>query len=118
MELNTMQEAFVNMIIESWRFAKTYAKMVEKMNVTEKNKYVGRYNWYMQKLVENAEKAGLKIKEYQLGEAFDPGMAVTSLNMDEFEVGAQLIIEQMMEPIIVGNDGHIIKSGTVMLRRA
>ena len=72
----------------------------------------------MKKLSENAAKAGIKIKEYEAGEPFDTGMAVTTVNMDEFAPEEALVIEQMLEPIIMNREGQILQTGTVLLRRA
>ena len=44
-------------------------------------------------------------------------MAVTPLNIEDFEPNTPLIVDQMMEPIIMGSDG-IIKTGTVILKKA
>ena len=50
------------------------------------------------------------------GQSFDPGIAATALNIDEFEKNDKLIVEQMLEPIIMGPEG-LLRSGTVMLRK-
>ena len=118
METECMQDVFINTLIESWRFAKTYAKILEKLDLRERNKYAGRLTWYMKKLSENAAKAGIKIKEYEAGEPFDTGMAVTTVNLDEFAPEEALVIEQMLEPIIMNREGQILQTGTVLLRRA
>lgn len=43
-------------------------------------------------------------------------MAVTPLNIEEFEPDDVLVVEQMLEPIIMGEQG-LIKTGTVTLRK-
>ena len=45
---------------------------------------------------------------------YDPGMAVTPLNIDEFDVQDQLFVLQTIEPIVM-QDGIVRKSGTVLL---
>ena len=50
------------------------------------------------------------------GHEFDPGMAATPLNIEEFDSEDALIVDQMLEPIIMGPDG-VIRKGTVTLRR-
>ena len=50
------------------------------------------------------------------GHPFDPGMAATPLNIEEFESEDALIVDQMLEPIIMGHDG-VVRTGTVTLRK-
>ena len=84
METECMQDVFINTLIESWRFAKTYAKILEKLDLRERNKYAGRLTWYMKKLSENAAKAGIKIKEYEAGEPFDTATSLALCAANRF----------------------------------
>jgi hypothetical protein len=43
-------------------------------------------------------------------------MAVAALNLGDFEADDALLVDQMMEPIIMGPDG-LRRQGTVMLRK-
>jgi hypothetical protein len=44
-------------------------------------------------------------------------MAATPLNIADFGPDDTLVVEQMMEPILMGPDG-VVKSGTILLKRA
>jgi hypothetical protein len=50
------------------------------------------------------------------GAPFDPGMAATPINIDEFKPHDVLVVDQMLEPIIMGPEG-IVMTGTVTLRK-
>ena len=50
------------------------------------------------------------------GQSFDIGMAVSALNIGDFEPDDELIVDQMLEPIVMGPDG-LKKQGTVMLKK-
>ncbi len=50
------------------------------------------------------------------GHPFDPGMAATPLNIEEFGSEDALVVDQMIEPIIMGPDG-VARTGTVTLRK-
>ena len=50
------------------------------------------------------------------GEDYDPGMAVTPLNIEDFSLDDDLVVDKMIEPIIL-IDGNLKKTGTVMLGR-
>ena len=69
----------------------------------------------MKKLDESLEQADLHIVNVE-GYPFDPGIAATPLNIDEFGSDDALIVDQMLEPIIMGPEG-LVRTGTVMLRR-
>ena len=50
------------------------------------------------------------------GQLYDPGMAITPLNIDEFDPDDPLYVEQMIEPIIMQGD-TVCKIGTAILGR-
>jgi hypothetical protein len=50
------------------------------------------------------------------GQKYDPGVAATALNISDFGPDDELVIEQMVEPIVMGSEG-IIRPGTVLLKR-
>jgi hypothetical protein len=50
------------------------------------------------------------------GHPFDTGMAATPLNIEEFNEKDTLIVDQMLEPIIMGSEG-LVKTGIVTLRK-
>ena len=62
------------------------------------------------------EKAGMKLINLE-GQMFDPGMAVTPLNLDEFDADEPLLVQRMIEPIVM-KDGRVCRTGTAMLGRA
>ena len=71
---------------------------------------------YLQKKVEqNLDAAGLKLVNVE-GHVFDPGMAASPLNIEDFGPDDALLVDKMVEPIIMGPDG-LKKQGTVMLRK-
>ena len=50
------------------------------------------------------------------GQPFDPGMAATPLNIEDFDEEDSLIVDQMLEPIIMGK-AQLVKTGTVVLKK-
>jgi hypothetical protein len=102
-EVNTevLKETVVNMAIESWRFARTFDRVLLKLDAGETKRYKSQFLWFMKKIE---------------GHPFDPGMAATPLNIEEFEPNDTLVVDQMLEPIIMSKDG-LVKTGTVTLRK-
>lgn len=116
---NDKNTAVINCIlkiaVESWRFISLFNTLLLKLDAGEKKRYVNQAQWFSKKIKESLEEINLRIVNIE-GQKFDPGMAATPLNIDEFEPNDNLIVDKMLEPIIMGKDG-IIKSGTVLLRK-
>lgn len=50
------------------------------------------------------------------GQNFDTGMAATAINMDDFDSNDEIIVEQMLEPLIMQN-GVIKKQALIKLAK-
>lgn len=50
-----------------------------------------------------------------LGSAYDVGSALNPVNLSEFDKDAELVIDQVLDPIIM-HDGKVIQQGTVILK--
>lgn len=107
--------SLVSMAVESWRIGKVFERMLFKLDPGEQNRYQGQFRWFHKKIVEALAEADLEIVNLE-GQPFDPGMAATPLNLDEFENDAVLVVDQMLEPVIMGKD-QLVKPGTVTLKR-
>ena len=76
-----------------------------------KTGYRGQYRWFQKKLADSLADAEMRIVNVE-GHAFDPGIAATPLNIEEFSSEDALVVDQMLEPIIMGPDG-VVRTGTV-----
>ena len=108
-------QSIVDIMSETYRFKRVFAKAVSKLEVEDQNKYASQFAWFTKRVDKAAENAGLSLVDLS-GQEYDPGMAVTAMNIDDFEPEDELFIEQMMEPIIM-RDGKVQKTGTVLLGR-
>ena len=113
MEAHT--ETIINMAIESWRFSRVFDRLLIKLDAGEQKRYKSQLRWFIKKIEESLEQVNLRIVNVE-GQPFDPGMAATPLNIEDFDSEDSLIVDQMLEPIIMGKDG-LVKMGTVILRR-
>lgn len=111
----TLTQAVINMAVESWRISKVFDRLLSKLDAGEQNRFKNQFRWFLKKVEEALEQANLRIVNVE-GHQFDPGMAATPLNIDEFDSQDTLMVEQMLEPIIMGNEG-LIRTGTVTLRK-
>jgi len=111
-----LKECLVAMAVESWRIGRVAGQLLEKLSPVEKSRHAGQLRWFHRSVEDALALAGMRLVITE-GEHYDAGMAATPLNIEEFVADDELIVEQMLEPIIMGPQG-IVKTGTVVLRKA
>ena len=114
-DIEVLQNSIANISSELCRFKNVFEKAISKLDFEEQSKYMSQFAWFSKKVTKAVEDAGLRIVSLE-GQAYDTGMAVTPLNIDDFEVEDELKIVQMIEPIIMQED-TVLKTGTVLLGR-
>jgi hypothetical protein len=110
-----IEKALIDIAVESWRFSRVFAGLLTKLDTGESPRYINQLRYYQKRLAESLEVAELNLVSIE-GETYDPGQAVSALNLGDFGPDDVLIIDQMVEPIIMGHHG-LVKPGTVMLRK-
>ncbi|MCP5235366.1 MAG: hypothetical protein H6945_06460 [Zoogloeaceae bacterium] len=111
-----LEQSLIDIAVESWRFSRLFGKVVGKLDAGEANRYLNQLRYFQKKLEESLDANGLKIVNME-GQPFDAGMAASALNLGDFGPDDELLVDQMLEPIIMGPDG-LRKPGTVMLKKA
>ena len=114
-QTDQLEQSLIDIAVESWRFSRLFARVVNKLDAGEAGRYVNQLRYFQKKVEESLDSSGLKLVNVE-GQAFDPGMAASALNIGDFEPDDTLLVDQMVEPIIMGPDG-LKKQGTVMLRK-
>lgn len=109
-------KALIELSVESWRFSRVFARLLSKLDAGESTRYVNQYRYYIKRMEESLEVVDLRLVNVE-GHPYDPGFAATALNLGDFGPDDVLLVDQMVEPIIMGPDG-LVRSGTVMLRKA
>jgi hypothetical protein len=110
------ERALIDLAIESWRFQRLFARALDKLDAGESLRFANQHRYFVQRVDECLAAAGLKLVSLE-GHPYDPGAAVTALNVGDFSAEDELVIDHMIEPIVMGASG-LLKSGTVMLRKA
>lgn len=108
-------KSLIDISVESWRFSRLFARLLSKLDAGEGDRYTSQYRYYLKRLEETLEGAGLTLVNVE-GQPYDPGVAATALNIGDFGADDVLVVEQMIEPIIMGSGG-LVRRGTVMLRK-
>ena len=110
-----VERSLIEIAIESWRFSRLFARIVGKLDVSEANRYANQLRYFQKKIEESLDAAGLKLVCVE-GQPFDPGVAATALNIGDFGPEDTLLVDQMVEPIVMGPKG-LKREGKVMLRK-
>lgn len=113
--VNQLERSLIDIAVESWRFTRLFARVINKLDAGEAGRYLSQMRYFQKKVEENLDASGLKFVNVE-GQAFDPGMAASALNIGDFEPDDILFVDQMVEPIIMCTEG-LKKQGTVMLRK-
>jgi hypothetical protein len=111
-----LEKSLIDIAVESWRFAKLFNRLLTKLDAGEGARFVNQYRYYLKRLEDNLEQAGLRLVNVE-GHSYDPGIAATAVNIGDFGPDDHLLVDQMIEPILMGREG-LVKAGTVMLRKA
>ena len=113
---HAFRQALMDIAVESWRFARLFSRTLNKLDAGEAPRYTNQHRYYTKRLEEVLNSVGLKLVNLE-GQPYDTGMAATALNISDFGPEDQLIVEQMVEPIIMGDEG-LLKAGIVVLKKA
>lgn len=109
-------KVLVDIALEEWRFHNVFNRAMSKLEYADSKRYSNQYTWLSKKITLALQETGFWFID-STGEAYDPGMRINILNMDEFPDGTEnLFIEQMQEPIIMNKNG-VYKRGSAILGR-
>jgi len=107
------ENALIEMAVESWRFSRVFLRLISKLDAGEATRYVNQLRYFQKRIEESLDEVGLKLVNVE-GQYFDAGVAATALNIADFAPDDRLIINQMIEPILMSNEG-LKRQGTVMV---
>ena len=110
------EQALVDLAIESWRFQKLFARALGTLDAGESGRFANQHRYFIKRIDDCLAAAGLKLVNLE-GHGYDPGAAVTALNVGDFNAEDQLVVDQMIEPVVMSKSG-LLRTGTVMLRKA
>lgn len=110
-----LEQTLMETAVESWRFARLFERLVSRLEPGESSRYINQIRYFSKRLEENLERTGMRIVNIE-GQSYDTGAAVAALNIADFNTEDVLVVDQMLEPIIMGTDG-LLRSGTVTLRK-
>ncbi|SRR6266571_5300427 len=110
------ERALIDLAVEGWRFQKLFTRALAKLDAGESLRFANQHRYFIKRIDECLAGAGLKLVNIE-GQRYDPGAAVTALNLGDFGAEDELVVDQMIEPVIMNVSG-LLRAGTVMLRKA
>ena len=113
--LSPAHKALIQLATESWRITRLFMRLLQRVEPVDQQRYAAQLRFFLSTLEESIATAELNLVNLE-GQPFDAGMAATPLNLADFAAGDTLVVDQMLEPIIMGS-GRILKSGTVVLKK-
>jgi len=113
---DVLEQSLIEVAVDTWRFSRLFERVLTKLDAGEQARYLSQLRYFFNRVHEHLEGAGLKLVSVE-GQPYDAGMAATAVNIGDFDAEETLIVDQMLEPIVMGQDG-LRKQGTVVLRKA
>lgn len=110
-----IEQSLIDVAVESWRFSRLFARVVSKLDAGESGRFLNQMRYFQKKVEESLNANGLKLVNVE-GLPYDAGVAASALNLDDFAADDHLIVDQMLEPIVMGPNG-LRREGSVMLRK-
>jgi hypothetical protein len=112
---HTAKESLLTLALEAWRFSNVFCRVIGKIDAGEQARYVSQYRYFLKQMEDILLCEGYKFVNLE-GQLFDPGTAATALNLNDFAPDELLVIDQMLEPVVMSNEG-LVRMGTVLLRK-
>lgn len=109
------KHALLSLAMEGWRLSKVLIRAMQGLDAGEQNRYLNQNRYFIKQLEHILSGEGYRIVNLE-GHPFDPGMAAKAVNLDDFAPEDLLVVDQMLEPVIMGGQG-LVKMGTVLLRK-
>lgn len=111
----TASDAIIKLAAESWRFIRVFERAISALDAREAVRFRGVADAFRRKIEEALAAMDMRAVGIE-GTAFDPGIAATPLNIEDFGPGEELEVDAMVEPIIM-NGGGLVRMGSVILRK-
>lgn len=110
-----LERVLIEVAVETWRLSHLFARVVQRLDAGEQSRYANQIRYCDKKLHEHLESAGLRLVSIE-GQSYDPGAAASALNLSDFAPDEELLVDQMVEPIVLDQEG-VRRPGTLLVRK-
>lgn len=112
----TLRKSLTKIAVEAWRLEHLLQRLLLSLDVKEQSRYTSKLRWFVKSTYASLTESGLSLVDYE-GHAYDSGIPVSPINLDDFSEEDVLYISQMIEPVIVDLNGCVVHTGTVSLQK-
>lgn len=105
----------VKLVLEAYKLVSLTQAVLNNSDSTDARKYGSRLSFVLRNIQEILQESQLRIVSLE-GIPFDEGLAISAVNLAEFDSHDDLVIDRVLEPLIMGPSG-IAHSGIVSVRR-
>lgn len=110
------EAALLDLALEGWRFQKLFTRALSKLDAGEAPRFSNQHRYFVRRIGDCLQEVGIRLVNLE-GQPYDTGSAVTAINVADFEPDDNLVVDQMIEPIVM-NEAGLLRPGTVTLRKA
>ncbi|MDR2526580.1 MAG: hypothetical protein LBC92_01760 [Rickettsiales bacterium] len=103
-------------LVETWKLNSLFDSLLGEISEEKRNRYKNKWLWFRKQFEEFCNANGFDLID-KTNEVYDHRLPVVAINIADFQNDDNLVIEQMIEPIIMSN-GKIENSGKAVLRRS
>jgi len=110
-----LEQSLIDISIESWRLSRLLSRILSKLDAGESARYISQIRYFQKKVFDLLASNQLEAVNLE-GHPYDSGVAASALNAGDFGPDDSLIIDQMVEPIIMSENG-LRRQGVIMLKK-
>jgi flavin reductase (DIM6/NTAB) family NADH-FMN oxidoreductase RutF len=115
-DADALLSTVVSISAESWRLLRTVERFALSLDGDQQRRIVSRIAFFEQRVRDELASVGLKLVDFT-GQPYGPELAASAINADEFAAQDRCVVEQTLEPAVMGPEG-LVRAGTVVLRRS
>ena len=108
--------ALADLAAESWRFAEECRRLAQRLDAATQRRFESKLAYFSKRLESCLATAGWSFVNLE-GQAFELGIAASGINVEDYHPDETLVIDQMLEPVIVGPDG-VLRTGKEIVKKA
>jgi len=108
-------KALLRVSVEGWRLIRTVERFQRQLDADQQRRIGSRISYFDRLLTDELANLGYSLIDFR-GQPFGPQIAASAVNVDEFAPSDSLVVDQTVEPAVIGPDG-LLRMGTVTLRK-
>jgi len=110
------QDYLVSLAVEAWRLSRHFSRALQDLDAGLADRHMNRVRFFERSLTNLLGKAGIQLANLE-GQPFESGAAVTALNLEDYPDSDSLVIDQMIEPVVLGTSG-VLRAGTATVKES